>query len=263
MTAPACTVCAFDAPPGATLCRGCWAALAAALAQVPALAAELDTARARQAAARPRGGPRAAEAPLPWDERASRAHARLHAVLAGWTRVLVEDHPHLPPPPPQAAAPALAAWLAARARQLRAHPAADDVHHEITTAVDHAWAAVDRPPDRRYLGPCPTPGCGADLYALPTTATATCPACRATTDVAARTAALLASARDLLLTGPETARALTALGDRVTADRLRQWHARGRLASPAADPAGRRLWRVGDVLDLLADDARRRLRAGS
>ncbi|MBB3664475.1 rhamnose utilization protein RhaD (predicted bifunctional aldolase and dehydrogenase) [Prauserella sediminis] len=56
-----------------------------------------------------------------------------------------------------------ARWLAARETTLATHPAADEMHDEITHIAARVRTAIDRPPERRYLGAWD--GDGADEFA--------------------------------------------------------------------------------------------------
>jgi hypothetical protein len=81
------------APVGdAYLCGGCTNQLRATLDSVADLAAELDTTITRQAVLGVRGGPRAAEKPLPFHVQASEAAWVLRNTLGGWARVIIEEH---------------------------------------------------------------------------------------------------------------------------------------------------------------------------
>jgi hypothetical protein len=126
-----------------------------------------------------------------------------------------------------------------------------DLHHALTDDVEAATRAIDRPPDRTFIGWCPgaDDGCGAALYGIEGNAIARCPRCRATWDVEASRAALLASATDAVSTATTIARALG-----IPPPTLRSWHRRGRLGQatdpdgrPLYDEAGRPLYRVADV----------------
>lgn len=134
---------------------------------------------------------------------------------------------------------------------------------------------VDRPPDQWYAGVCSEPLDGGDdgviceqeLYALAREGEVRCPGCGAVHQIGDRRAFLLAAAEDYELTAAEAARAVVALGDYdgtsgQLAARIRKWAERSQIASMRhdwSDPLRPRpLYRIGAILDLLADDAGRR-----
>ena len=75
----------------AFLCGACTSQLKATLESVPALVDELDTTITRQAVLGEKGGPRAAEKPLPFNAQASEAAWVLRNTLSTWARVLTEE----------------------------------------------------------------------------------------------------------------------------------------------------------------------------
>ncbi|NJP27085.1 hypothetical protein FLW53_23370 [Microbispora sp. SCL1-1] len=221
---------------------------------------ELDTALARQAKLGGSGGRHGDEQPLAFGYAASEAIWVLRNTLTGWVRVLLDDlaHHH----PPADTLPAMAEWLAYRTETLRHLPEGPEAVDELTAAVRHAEAAVAPLGDRVYVGPCAGEldggaPCGADLYAAPGAAWVTCKACGAHYRVHQRREWLLDAAEDVLETATEIARAVTSLGRPVTPERIRQWAHRGQLHARGTQRDGRGRWvplyRVGDVLDLVAD----------
>ncbi|MBB2909304.1 hypothetical protein FHS43_000550 [Streptosporangium becharense] len=278
MTYPLCEVpgCSRPSPDGAAACVSCGAELHQHLAEVAdadGLAAELDTALARQARLGG-GGRRGAETPLGYGEAAAEAIAVLRSALAGWVRVLDRHgQPVGPACPsrcghgscawittrilPKNTLPAMAAWLADRIPDLRRHPAGGEAVDELGAAIRHARNAIDRGRGAElvYCGPCSHRGddgrtCMTDLYARPGARLVQC-RCGAITDVRARRAWLLREAEGVLGTAAEIARALTRLDRPVTPERVRQWAQRGLLLSRGRGDHHHPLYRVGDVLALL------------
>ncbi|PRX95589.1 DUF1922 domain-containing protein [Allonocardiopsis opalescens] len=249
------------------LCHRCADGLRAALRRVGALAAELRTTVTRQdRIGAGTGGRRGAEQPLAVNLAASDAEHALRAALVGWVRVLMEAEPPTLHGPACAAClhlecariraqgwpadtlGAMATWLAERTARIQTHPAAAEIHDEITERLRGAWRAVDRPGERWYAGRCTA--CGTDLYARPGAAWVRCAPCGQEWEVGAVRASLLEQAEDYLGTASEVVRAVTALRGRVTAATLRTWVARGRLtAHRSAD--GQTRYRVGDVAGLV------------
>lgn len=243
-------------PGNATICGACSAELGRALQSVRWLAAELETTLSRQTSKT--GSGRSAETPLPFDPRASDAAHALRSTLVAWTRVLAEQTGD---PWPEDSCERMAAWLSERLSWLVSHPAAVEAHGEILAAVRGAERVVDRAADRRYVGPCGAElddggTCDLDLYARPDAAQVTCRACGTAWDVRWRLDRLLDVAEDTLAHAALVAQALTRLGTPVTPERIRKWRARGRLVPHGHDGRGRPLYRIGDVIDLLAERQR-------
>lgn len=101
--------------------------------------------------------------------------------------------------------------------------------------------------------------CSQYLYAVPGSAFVRCPACHAHHSVAERRSDLLERSRDEELTLKEIAQLCAALLDTEPSvtrllERLKKWTLRGQLVW-VDNSAAVRLYRVGDVLDLLARHA--------
>ena len=155
----------------AYLCGTCTQQLRATLDSVPSLVDELDTTITRQAVLGEKGGPRAAEKPLPFNVQASEAAWVLRNTLGGWARVIAEEATvgaetrletiNGPSGYPRRGAeiptPQIASWLTAHLEQIRHHQAAGEAHDEIRTAVQSAQRAIDHPQIRHtfHVGPCP------------------------------------------------------------------------------------------------------------
>jgi len=176
-------------------------------------------------------------------------------------------------------------YLRDATRWLARHPTGPQAIDELSAALRHARTAIDRPADRVFVGTCgalietpmrlgavddtgaPVPSlvpttCTEQLYAHDGCATVECPRCGTTWDVSVRQQTLLEQLEDHVLPAVDLARAIDGLGVPVTADRIRQWKRRRVLAvavdeqgRPRADRRGRPLYRVGDVLDLVAERA--------
>lgn len=112
--------------------------------------------------------------------------------------------------------------------------------------------------------------CTAELYAYRESGTITCPICGTEHDVAARRAYLLAESEHMLLTAAEAARAVVVWsdyerGEHRLVDRIRRWAERGRITTRGhvgVRGNSRALYRLGDVLDLLAADTHRQQTRG-
>ena len=147
-------------------------------------------------------------------------------------------------------------WLLGRVDRLRVHSTAATMYRQIMEPVEKARYMIDRPPDRWYAGPC---DCGHELYAQTGQPVVEC-VCGRRYEMRARREWLLAAAEDRLAPAPVIARAINWLGEKpLTPSLIRVWANRGRLLAKGHEPYGeeggeRPLYRVGDVLDLLARD---------
>lgn len=229
------------------VCGACSGQLARALGDIPALTRELDTTLSRQASST--GGSRSAETPLPYDPRASEVGYVLRNTLVEWVRA-VSAQTHSNYIWPRETTTSLARWLLARHKDLCAHPSAAEAVDEIGAAVRAAERIIDRPAERWFAGPC---DCDARLYAAPGAPTVTCRDCGSRYDVAERRAWLMDACEDQLAYGALIAQALTSLGQPVTPERIRKWAERGRIVAHGTDLRGRPQYRVGDIIDLVAE----------
>lgn len=295
----------------ARLCKTCGDTIVTSLLEVPSLLAELEITRAglgRTAAAS--AGGRSAETPLPvratefrTTMQGDRALARLEATVHGWTRVLAEelgvtpfiDGPHLldlvrerrgdigrdPTIVPLTLPSQLeqaAVWLAGHRHQLRAHEAAHELLCEISGAIAGLRHLVDRPIERRYLGPCPatlTDGrsCGGELRAQRGASWVRCGRCRTQHEVAEIEKTARAAAENLAYTLADLVQVTTSVGQPVAKSTLYRWarerrieptgwqhrgeHGVVRITDHPIDASSVRVYRLGDVLVL----ARREIHA--
>lgn len=212
-----------------TICRACTADLEQALAELPALVGDLESTLSRQGG-RSDGGSRAAEHPVPYDVRASGVLGDLRAVLVGWIRDLDDKPEHHPADNLEA----MARWLLARLSGIATHPAAEEIHREIFAAFDRGCRAIDNPPDRQFLGTCPT--CSlADIYARVGATGVICRDCGTAHEVTELRESLKARLDDRLVTAAEFARMRAYLGEAVDRDHIRRlvnvWATRGRITS--------------------------------
>jgi hypothetical protein len=200
---------------------------------------------------------------VPWAEQASRALEQLRGALVVEVQ-LIADYRVLPTD----GTVQLAAWLLAHVQSIRLAPTAADSYTSINGVVRHARNVVDRPPDAWYAGPCDecsTPEKPTDLYARTANATTVrCRVCGTEYDLDQRRQWLLKSAEDYLLTSAEMSRALSGLLDEeLSASTVRGWVSGKRLVVRGylhhdqvvlerIDPSDRPLLRVGDVLELRA-----------
>lgn len=290
---PACPVCGGPIRDNAYLCGECTRKLAEALGQIVDLYGELDTTLAYQARLEsannappamdedwpPDAKPGASVQPLVFDARASDVADALTRVVHGWASAIVAERGiQLPPVPGPPIGPVhvtdcphlscdLIRWhvqdpvlvhatkfVAAHLWWLRRRPEAGDAYAGLTRVAADLEHVIDAPAARTYAGPCDV--CRTDLYVTQGAGIVQCRGCAMTYDVAGRREHLLEAAEDRLERAAHIAAAVTDLGSPISADRIRVWAARKRLIARATDGLGHCLYRVGDVLDLLAQDTR-------
>lgn len=257
--------CGRPIPDTAALCPHCGYLLDASLAELAAfrgLAYELDVALTRQARIGGRDGSRPAETPIAYDERIAKVTKHLRDAMTEWASIIVRGTGAEPPPPGLAQ---LAAWLRRHVGWIRYHEDALDAYTDITDGVRDARRAIDRPADKLYAGPCDE--CGEDLYASLDASYVVCHNTEGHAsgdewvwEVTERRRWLLDSARDVLASGTEISRALTRYAQPVTPSALRGYVHRGALIARGERIEGGRmvmLYRLGDVLDILARQAER------
>jgi hypothetical protein len=229
-TCPSCGAAQVDGG----LCHADSDALATLLTAAPTLIAELDLAASRQARLTPTApastGTAHERSPVDWTAAQARDNLETQLAICG-TDIT----------------------------QIRRAPRAGRLLHTLATAITTAYRTIDRPPNRHFLGQCHARSgdlvCHAELWAHSGTRTVTCTQCETRHDVGGRQATLLAAAADRLATATDIANALTTLDHPITAARIRKWKQRGRLLER---PEGSKLYRLGDVIELLADDIDRR-----
>lgn len=267
MTATLCS-CGKPIRDNATICWPCTNRLERELGDIPALLAEIDNARLRQArtggrSAGGRPGTRSGYDQLP-DSRPTQSLDRLRNELVGWARILVEEGGHSWPRDTVAS---VARFVQAGLPWLRRHEGAAEAVTGLTAAVAGLRHSIDRQADRIYAGPCNAPledgsVCQQHLTTTRGAREIHCDprrgGCDAKYDPSEQSAWLLAAAEDQLAPAFVLAQAVTRLGQTVPAGTIRQWALRGRLLEHGLDLDGHPLYRVGDVLDLIAAEAARR-----
>jgi hypothetical protein len=258
----------------AFVCRTCTDKLTRLLENVPSITRDLDDVIRRQV--RYTNGARVrttSERVLPFNPAGSESRQVLIGTLIYWATQVAEIRGAELPERWGHQPPKLGPWLAAHTGWLRAQSAGPEAFDELTTAITQARRTTDRPPEKRYAGPCtavvpqysPVDGievgtapCAADLYAKETGDTVTCPNCHAEYPLADRRAWLLEQAADQLLPARELSRAVDGLGVPINRNTLDSWRRRGRLTSHGHTPDGHDLYRVGDVVTLARAAAQRR-----
>jgi hypothetical protein len=160
---------------------------------------------------------------------------------------------------------------------IRLDEAADVIFDELVSCRRDLIRAIDRQAPDVFAGRCDSPDvrvetdpdgtlhptvstCGADLYAHLGETSVRCGACGHEYDLAARKQWLVEQVPDVIANTTAIANALTGLQEPVTPSMIRQMAYRGEIVSRGPDPADPRasLYRVGDVLDVLAVRAERK-----
>lgn len=274
-------------PGTATVCGACAGALARALGDVPWLVAHLCVAIIGQAHIgagsttyrTPDGDDDGRQwpgtlrpTPILYDQRASEAAAQLRTTITTWVRRLLDDSeqpygPHCEAcehpscdrvrnaRPPAGDTTSCSRWLLLRLTTLQRHPAAAEIVDGIVKATERAEAAIDRPAEAWYAGPCES--CRTDLYAEPGATLVQCKGCPNAYNVTRLREQLLAAAEDTLAPATLAARALTSLGQECTPERIRKWAERKRLTAHGVNGKGDPQYRIGDVRQLLEEAAAR------
>lgn len=238
-----CPVC--DRPTDMVLCKFCAGTILEVLAQVLDLLAELEVTASRQARVGARSGGRSAETPLPYAQRASDAARQLSSVVCFWAGTLAQG---------VFTTPTAVKYLRAHISALRAHEMAEKAYDQITKARAHAMDMIDRAPDLVPAGQCGVEladgsTCLEILYGDPDRASVRC-RCGAEHDMD-RTW-MLTAARDQEWTAAQIGRATPG----ITAAMVRSYKHRGQLTPVGASENGHPTYRVGDLLDLLAGQAK-------
>lgn len=213
------------------------------------------------------------EAPVPFDRTASAARRQLLRALVRWTHAFNVTDPYGYPAalgykatPPSI--PALVDHLRRHRDIIAVSVLGPQAVDDLRQAYNRALRAVDRPPDLVFLGICSMTidvdgdrvECDADLYAEWGKPMARCRRCKHNHDVKNRQTVLLRHVYDQLAGASDISRGLSGLDISVTAERIRQWKARGRIIPHGTNLRGDPLYRVGDVVDLVMAE-RERVRA--
>lgn len=238
----------------AYVCEDCLSDLSRALGDVPWLANELDTTLAGERGIdyTALGGAPGAETPLALNAAAFEANRNLRHVLVTWVRFCVEEGVRHQSPSDALPGDTLAeisAWMLWRVDGIGFNDLGTDAVSEITRAVGKCQYVIDRPAERRYVGPCE---CGRDLYSKPGAKVTTCRACERTYDVEEMGEWMRAGVAGRLVTAREGA---TLLGrfDLPTAQKtIDKWHERKLIADHGHNAEGRRLYLIDDLIGLAA-----------
>lgn len=237
------------------VCRGCTGRLRGLLTDLAGLMDDLDTALTRQsrftrAANLHRAG---AEEPLPFAIGASEAGYVIRSTILAHTAWITQVRGHTMPRTWRE----LGTYLTSATDWVARHPDGPDIVDELTAALRQARWAIDRPADRRYLGLCQNvradnTGCHQPLFARVDQPAVKCRRCHHTWDTADLQAELRARIENHQLPAVDAARLLAEVGVLVDVRTIRQWKRRRHLEPSGHTVKGQPLYRIGDILKLLA-----------
>jgi hypothetical protein len=283
MSKPECQICARELPDTAYVCKPCTQRLDRILGEVTALVGEVETTRLRQARTGSATG--VVNHKFDFDNLPVEAPAQALRELRDLFRALTSKVSSIrgvtrPVDDPSRQS----GWLLNHTEWLRHREDGADIQRELEWAIHNLRKTIDLPPERVFAGPCgavdytctlihdheqedcdeqPIPGsqpCTGDLYGTPTSKTVRCNSCGSVQPMDDRREWLLKAVEDQLDYAARLSRALSRLGMEVTGEAIRKWAERGRLTAHSHDENNRPLYRVGDVLDLLALEAQRQSR---
>lgn len=239
-------------------CDECLGDLSRALGEVPWTVEQLEVTltKARGVDYTALGGAASSEVALPLDARALEASGALRQALVMWVRFCIEED--IRHQSPSNAMPAddlvaMSRWMLWRVDGLGLNDLGSDAVSELTRAIGRCRMVIDRPAEKRYVGPCE---CGRDLYAKPAAKMATCRACEREYDVDEMYVWMRAELGDRLFTAREAATLLGRFALPTPKRTIDYWHERGRVADHGTNPAGHHLYRLNDLAALAAQGGR-------
>lgn len=234
------------------LCATCLWGLECDLGDVGAVIEAANETMARLSASVSIDGSRSAERPLPIHAGVYEAKLTLETQLVGWVRDLAERHGEEDNLPRDDMG-SIAAWLLSRVYRIATHPAAEDIHAEITASVEKLRRFIDLPPDREFVGVCNANGCPGWLYVAAGASNVTCRECGTRHDADESWQRVMDVLEGRLMTTREIAGLATHHGiDRRRAMKLMgTWADRGRLVAAGRNRDGEPLYPFGSMLDML------------
>lgn len=252
--------CDYPTQESACVCKICVQTISRDLASIPALIDDLHTTMTRQDRLGSSGGRRGAETALPWKPTAAEALWVLASTVLEWTRGYQDPDAAPFPDAPKVAA----VWLLRNLRGIVTRPDAGGMVDEIAAAVQAAYVAIDRAPDRLLAGRCNADiedggSCEDYLYVYVDTEgraarIARCRSCGAEHSFEERRAWMLGAAAELQLPAHMAlAWVRLLMGKSIPRGTWDSWVARGQIAAAARDHVGNALYRFGDVRDRAAE----------
>lgn len=263
-----CVVPRCGRPTSDFLCAGCVTELVTALRELafglcnqqprPGLLADLQDVVTRMTVGTTEKGhsqTKAAEQPMPFHAAASELTWVADNTITAWARDFSETNRHLHPT--WSTTVQAAEWMATYPNLLALHPAARELHDEITHLVGEVRRIVDRAPDKIYLGVCGMElddvVCTDRLYGVVDRDTVRCRTCGTTHDAHQRWREVQDRVRHSLATAAEISGALAKLyGRQINVKTVRTWANRGVIDTYGRNRHGEPLHKVGQVLDTAA-----------
>lgn len=269
MTDQSCVANSCGRPTQVMLCQRCLTELVTALRMLaykvnqagqrrPGLCQDLDDVVTRQTATGSVVGGVNRDHPLPFHVEASELADVARNTVTTWARDFAESNPHLSPQWTSVAS--AAEWMATFPTLLSIHPAAKEMHDEVTHLERSIRRMVDRAPDKIYLGKCGSlfneVKCEDDLYGVADRQTVKCKTCGAEHDAHTRWTAMQHRVRQALATAAEISGCVAQIyGTRINVKTIRTWADRGIIRTYQGH--GERLFLVGEVLDTAERRVRR------
>lgn len=257
-----CTTTGCDRPTrdNAYICDDDLDQFAKVLGDVTWLDDELETTITKQRAATNGDGARSNETPLLFHAAASDSRDKLASELWTLVRFCVEEHVRASDPMtalPDRNIIAMSRWLLWRVDGLAYNDLAHELIASTSAAVRTCQRIIDRPPDRRYAGPCSE--CKRDLYHRPDATEVTCTGCGQRWDVTEQQAwtngQILEFLTGRLVTASEGAKYLGRLGIEVKQETIGKWRERKRIVG--AEVNQRWVYRWDDLVELAARNGRK------
>jgi hypothetical protein len=204
-------------------------------------------------------GGRSPEQALLFHEAASEVSWILRNTISTWARDVAETYAHLTLS--ATTTTEAAGWLANLPTLLAEHPAAGELHDEITSVVREVRRVIDRSAERIYLGKCGSTideqVCDDDLYGIVDRDTAHCRTCGTEYDAHTRWLDIQDRVRGSLATAAEIAGAAARMyGRMLKIKTIRTWAFRGVIETHGRNERDEPLHLVGQVLDQAARSVR-------
>lgn len=239
----------------AYVCEDCLTLLAQALGNVPWLDEQLEVTLTKQRAAPTEGTTPSSEKQLPYHPQAADALHRLRATLVSWVRFCEDEgvrHRGGEQDTPDNTLAAMSRWLMWRVDGLALHDLGPRAVEEIVGAEQAAMRVIDRPAERKYVGPCE---CGRDLYAKPAAKEVQCQGCETTFEVADYEKWMMERLHGHLVTAREGSTLLCRFGLETKRDTIDKWQSRGHVVIKGHNAAGHALYLLDDLLGIAARHA--------
>jgi hypothetical protein len=274
-----CLFCSADVTNGLALCERCQRTLTVSLVNVAAFYADalrIQPGERVKVRTTYRSTPPPEVAPRIDPITATASH--VDTVVVGWVRNLEDDRPNLSRAPGDIVR--ACGWLETHVTTIATLEWAGEMLGEIMDCERRLQRLIDRSDTGWYAGVCGNEigrevdaygdvvvvDCERNLYGTVGTSWVRCPECGRTWDARQRRDVMIREAREQLAPVSVIARAVVGLLDNEAsvqrlANRIDKWVSRGQLPSLGVrvldDGKPHRVYRIGDVFDLLGYDTRR------